>query len=189
MARPHPRIEEVVARKLPGLHLDAAVFEEALEDVLAPPVDIVPLSEAAQRALSTQPRTASGSESLLRGATQFAILIADSVDTTEAAEILGVSTSRVRQRIRSGTLWAFTNGSRPWRVPRMQFADGGGMAQGLDRALSTLGANSMHPVAVAGFLRSPQADLGGASVLEWLSAGNDIADVLRLVELQHWAGS
>ncbi len=62
--------------------------------------------------------------------------------------------------------------------------------RGLDRVFAAL-PHDLHPVAVAGFLRTPHPDLtlGGRPVtpLEWLRSGGDLTPVLRLVEAADWA--
>ena len=123
------------------------------------------------------------------------LLINTAFSAGEVAGALGVNESRVRQRRLARTLWAiYDNGA--WVFPMMQFESDpktGGYKQirGLDRVFATL-PDDLHPVAVAGFLRTPHVDLtvGGRPLppVGWLSSGGDVARVLRLVEAADWAG-
>jgi hypothetical protein len=62
--------------------------------------------------------------------------------------------------------------------------------RGLDRVFAALAPN-LHPVAVAGFLRTPHPDLAlqGRPVhpLEWLQSGGHGDPVFRLMEAADWA--
>jgi hypothetical protein len=122
-------------------------------------------------------------------------LISTAFSASEVARALGVNESRVRQRRLARTLWAIYDAGA-WVFPVMQFESDlktGRYKQirGLDRVFAALPAD-LHPVAVAGFLRTPHADLtvGGRPLppVEWLSSGGDVAPVLRLVEAADWAG-
>lgn len=98
----------------------------------------------------------------------------------EVACGLGVSASRVRQKRLANELWAIADGQR-WVFPVLQFetGDGGGptrQVRGLDRVFKALPAD-LHPVAVAGFLRTPQPGLFHGhemTLVEWLRAGGDV---------------
>ncbi|CAN3132245.1 hypothetical protein ACNUDN_30415 [Mycobacterium sp. smrl_JER01] len=102
----------------------------------------------------------------------------------EVATGLGVSASRVRQKRLAGELWAIPDG-QTWVFPVLQFetgTDGGPSRQirGLDQVLKAL-PDGMHPVAVAGFLRSPQPDLyldRALTPVEWLRSGGDVAQAV-----------
>lgn len=111
------------------------------------------------------------------------------------ADALNVNESRVHQRRLARTLWAIDdNGS--WVFPAMQFeadpltGEPQRQIRGLDRVLAAL-APDLHPVAVAGFLRAPNADLTldgrPLTPAEWLRSGGDVEPVLRLVEVADWA--
>jgi hypothetical protein len=123
------------------------------------------------------------------------LLISTAYSAGAVADALSVNESRVRQRRLARTLWAiYDNGA--WVFPAMQFETdpqtGAPHRQirGLDRVFAAL-APDLHPVAVAGFLRTPTADLtlGRRSLtpVEWLRSGGDVEPVLRLVEAADWA--
>ena len=124
-----------------------------------------------------------------------ALLISTAYSAGAVAEALGVNESRVRQRRLARTLWAISDNSA-WVFPALQFEPDPrtGMPakqiRGLDRVFPVLPAD-LHPVAVAGFLRTAHPDLtlrGRAlSPLEWLRSGGDVEPVLRLVDAADWA--
>jgi hypothetical protein len=62
----------------------------------------------------------------------------------------------------------------------------------LDKVLPELPAD-LHPVAVAGFLLTPQTELARRgrprSVHDWLNGGGAVEQVLQLIELNEWACS
>lgn len=111
---------------------------------------------------------------------QAAHLAVTAFTADEVAEGLGVSGSRVRQKRLAGELWAIADG-QSWVFPVLQFetgADGGPTRQvrGLDRVFKALPAD-LHPVAIAGFLRTPQPDLFHGrpmAPVEWLREGGDV---------------
>jgi len=122
------------------------------------------------------------------------LLINTAFSAGDVAGALGVNESRVRQRRIAKTLWAIEDNGA-WVFPAMQFesdAKTGKYKQirGLDRVFAAL-APDLHPVAVAGFLRTPHPDLTlrgrPMSPIEWLHSGGDVAPVLRLVEAADWA--
>jgi len=128
---------------------------------------------------------------------QMGRLLSTAYSSRDVAQGLGVSDSRVRQRRLDHSLWAILDGRR-WVYPAAQFDDtreGIGLTQvgGLERVLPFLLAQDVHPLSVAGFLATPQADLAidGQlhSVRNWLLRGGLVDPVLRLVEAGDWAAS
>ena len=126
--------------------------------------------------------------------THAGMLINTALSAAEAAAALGVNESRVRQRRLARTLWAIYD-SGVWVFPSLQFESDpktGKTKQirGLDAVFAAL-PHHLHPVAVAGFLRTPHPDLtiSGRAVtpVDWLRSGGDVAPVLRLVEAADWA--
>ncbi|MCV7090994.1 hypothetical protein [Mycobacterium interjectum] len=110
----------------------------------------------------------------------------------QVAELLGVNESRVRQRRADRTLWAIQDRGG-WVFPALQFEDEAGrrgQIRGFDQVLPAL-PDDLHPVSVAGFLTTPQADLrvDGRSVspLDWLRSGGDVRLVLSVAEAADWA--
>jgi hypothetical protein len=127
--------------------------------------------------------------------TQTGLLVNTAHSAGEVANALNVNESRVRQRRLARTLWAiYDNGA--WVFPALQFETDlhsghpHKQIRGLNRVFPALPAD-LHPVAVAGFLRTPHPDLSldgrPTSPLEWLRSGGDVAAVLRLVEAADWA--
>lgn len=126
---------------------------------------------------------------------QTAVLITTAYSAAEVADALGVNESRVRQRRIARTLWAIEDNGA-WVFPALQFERDKAtdrprkQIRGLDKVFAGLPAD-LHPVAVAGFLRTPQADLQingrPETPLRWLSSGGDVEAVLRAVEAADWA--
>jgi len=121
-------------------------------------------------------------------------LISTAYTANDVAAGLGISQSRVRQRRLSGELWAIADGAT-WLFPVLQFerdANGGPTRQirGLGEVFPAL-PDDLHPVAIAGFLHTPQPDLevNGRPVapLEWLRSGGDVAAVLTAAQALEWA--
>lgn len=112
----------------------------------------------------------------------------------EVAAALGVNESRIRQRRLDHSLWAIDVDNQ-WLFPVMQFEEnnrGPGRRQirGLDQVFKAL-PHDLHPVAVAGFLTTPQPNLllegNPTSPVIWLRSGGDITAVLDLIETARWA--
>jgi hypothetical protein len=124
-----------------------------------------------------------------------ALLINTAYSAGAVATALKVNESRVRQRRLARTLWAiYDNGA--WVFPALQFESDPHtnrpykQIRGLDRVFAALPPD-LHPVSVAGFLRTPHPNLtlGGRPVSprEWLHSGGAIDPVMRLVEAADWA--
>jgi hypothetical protein len=99
----------------------------------------------------------------------------------EASELLGVSQSRVRQRLGARGLYG-VKVAGDWRLPAWQFV-GGDVVPGLDRVLGRLSPD-LHPLTVQGFMLTPQPELATAaddlSPLDWLIGGGDPEPVAAL---------
>ncbi|WP_227370260.1 hypothetical protein [Halomonas sp. M20] len=115
--------------------------------------------------------------------TQYAQLVKRAYRQSEVATLLGVTTSRVRQRTDEGSLYALTSANR--RVyPRWQFGESATLPN-LEPVLSALSV-SAHPLAVERFFLTPHADLEsnllGAilSPRDWLLAGHPADPVIRM---------
>jgi hypothetical protein len=110
----------------------------------------------------------------------------------EVASGLGVSASRVRQKRLAGELWAIPDG-QTWVFPVLQFEtgdDGGTTRQvrGLDRVLKAL-PDGLHPMAIAGFLRTPQPELFAGrpmTPVEWLREGGDVDQAVTAAANTDW---
>jgi hypothetical protein len=110
----------------------------------------------------------------------------------DVATGLGVSPSRVRQKRLAGELWAIPDGNT-WVFPVLQFetGDNGGptrQIRGLDQVFKAL-PQDLHPVAVAGFLRTPQPDLFHGrpmTPVEWLRNGGDVTQAVTAATTIDW---
>ncbi|AGB27110.1 hypothetical protein Mycsm_07010 (plasmid) [Mycobacterium sp. JS623] len=110
----------------------------------------------------------------------------------EVASGLNISASRVRQKRLAGELWAIPDG-QTWLFPILQFetGDNGGptcQVRGLDQVLNAL-PGDLHPVAVAGFLRTPQPDLVHGrpmTPIEWLRTGGDVDQAVAAASAVDW---
>lgn len=120
-----------------------------------------------------------------RTATHTAVaLIADSLDVSAAAELLGRDRSAVTRRIQNGTLWAFRVDGRH-RLPRWQFT-GETTLPGLAEIVRAIPATAA-PATVADLMRTPQEELDGATPLEHLAGGGTPEPVAAiLAELEQW---
>lgn len=105
-----------------------------------------------------------------------------SLTPKEAAKLLGVSPTRVRQRLGERSLYGFTVGST-WHLPRFQFDPSGGEVPGLAQIVPRLPADA-HPLAVVGFFTHVDPDLSfdgeAMSPREWLAGGGDVGKVAEL---------
>jgi hypothetical protein len=118
----------------------------------------------------------------------YTALLSDSLSTSEAAALLGLNPSRIRQRLlaRPRTLYGIQLRSG-WRLPRFQFA-GRQLVPGIDEVITALDPE-LHPVAVVSWFTSPNPDLsiereGEEPVLlrplQWLSSGQSPSQAAEL---------
>ncbi len=111
-----------------------------------------------------------------------AALAATSISVKDAAARMGLDPSRVHHRIGDRALYAYKIGSR-LRLPLWQFDGDGTPLPNLRSVLSSLSPD-LHPLAVDGFMGSPNADLviGDVPVSpsHWLAAGGDARAVTAL---------
>ena len=115
-------------------------------------------------------------------AANYARLVAASLSVPEAARLLAVDVSRVRQRLTDGTLFGFKI-RRQWRLPSWQFV-GDREVPGLADVLP--GLPIKDPQSVTEFFTTPNIDLSTdgepLAPLQWLRAGRSPARVRNLVE-------
>jgi hypothetical protein len=123
-----------------------------------------------------------------RSRINYDILLArESWSLAQAAKLLRVNPSRLRQRLSSAnrTLYGIKDG-RAWRIPKFQFSRGK-LVRGIGEVLPRIRADA-HPLAVRNWFTTPHQDLVvGASgrritPLEWLSSGRSPADLAALAE-------
>lgn len=99
---------------------------------------------------------ASGDDPLLQGVVAYASLIQTGLTTRQAADRLGVSDARIRQRRLERTLFAVREG-KSWKLPLFQFAERGELP-GWRVVCPALPA-AASPVAVERWLALPHPDL------------------------------
>ena len=114
-------------------------------------------------------------------AAAYAAELAASLTVAEAAALLGVDPSRVRQRLAAGSLYGVRLADG-WRLPRFQFDDGR-LVPGIARVLPRVD-RGLHPLTVIRWFESPNPDLeiddASVSPRDWLRAGGDPAPVAAL---------
>lgn len=176
---------EVLARG-EGMHLVVALLETAVRiagETVAPgslPDDERQRWESAG-ANFTEPRSAVDLAHR-RTAVAVADLLARSVIGDAAmAATLGVSKSRVSQRVAERSLYGFACGTDRC-FPRWQLVDGRTPA-GLKEVLAVVGS-TVHPLTVDAFFTRPSTELlikgEGVSPMEWLASSGDPAVVVEL---------
>ncbi len=134
-------------------------------------------------------REALGSDDpVFRAALDFSALIASALSTKQAAVMLGVDPSRIRQRLTGRPCSLFGVKRREgWLLPRFQFS-GKTEVPGISQIVPHLDPN-LNPVAVARWFLSPNPDLvvdegdgQPVSPRDWLVSGQSPKDVVRLAE-------
>lgn len=183
-----------------GVEIDEGKFlvllRETLEqiagkDLWAEPDQELPPEELAalhSGGFSTRRQSLGSDDPVFRGALDFSALIATAVSTKEAAKLLDVDPSRIRQRLLGphsslyGVKWR-----GEWLLPRFQFA-GRVEVPGLDEVMPRLDPG-LNPVTVARWFLSPSPDLVAEkngdepmSPREWLLAGYSPVEVARLAD-------
>ena len=122
---------------------------------------------------------------LARTAAKYVALLASALTTKEAAGVLEVGESRVRQRLGEGTLYGVKAG-RENRLPAFQF-EGGKEVPGIAEVLARVD-RSLHPVAVLNWFMVPNPDLyldeeaRPVSPRYWLLSGGDPEVLAHLAE-------
>jgi excisionase family DNA binding protein len=136
--------------------------------------------------LDLSPQEEGGPDPLARTAAKYVALLASALTTKEAAEVLEVGESRVRQRLGEGTLYGVKAG-RENRLPAFQF-EGGKEVPGIAQVLKHVD-RSLHPVAVLNWFMLPNPDLfldeeeaRPVSPRYWLLSGGDPEVLVRLAE-------
>jgi hypothetical protein len=124
--------------------------------------------------LDLRPREEGEESSLARTTAKYAAILGTSLTTAAAADLLGVDSSRIRQRLAERTLYGIRTPSG-WRLPACQFSKDGPLPD-LGEVVVRLNP-SLHPVAVHNFFTLPHVDLWvenlgrEVSPSEWLQAG------------------
>lgn len=139
------------------------------------------LSELERGGFDVRPLPAAEVDPAARTATRFMELLVTALTVAQAADLLGVDKSRIRQRLHERSLYGIKAG-RSWRLPQFQFTDAGPVP-GMDVVLRRL-PDSLHPVAVWRWMTTPSPDLvledEPLSPLDWLRAGGDPGAAVEL---------
>jgi DNA-binding protein Rv2175c, wHTH domain len=120
---------------------------------------------------------------LIRSQAQYMALLEESLSAAEAAKLLHVDVSRVRQRLRERSLFGIEH-EGSWRLPRFQF-ERRLVIPGLAQILKALPPD-LFPLDVVDWFLLPDADLqldsdtAPASPREWLLSGRPVETVVTL---------
>jgi hypothetical protein len=121
-----------------------------------------------------------GSAPVREGLARRARMVETALPLAEAAKRMGVSDSRLRQRITEGTLVAIQKPhGRGWLVPGFQLTEQGELPY-LARILSAR-RRSVGAEALARIFELPNEELKGRSPRDWLVAGGEPAPVERIL--------
>ncbi len=178
-------------RKLFRASARALMANRPLREVAAPASEpTVVLSEAELEALqqvglSTKPWTTDAAEDpLAKTIVDYMALLETSLSTAEAATILNVDVSRIRQRIRERTLFGIEYEGQ-WRLPRFQL-ERTKVLPGLAEVLSAL-PSEINSLDVATWFLQPNIDLEvdekgtPVSPRAWLLLGRSPRTIAQLV--------
>lgn len=103
---------------------------------------------------------AAADDPLTRTIVDHMALVETSLSTAQAAALLGVDVSRVRQRIHAGSLTGFDHEGE-WRLPRFQF-ERKNVLPGLAQVLTVL-PHDLSPLDLATWFLAPNIDLDAAA--------------------------
>ncbi len=130
----------------------------------------------------TQTRDQKSKRLTLASLSNTTALAATSVSVKDAAQRMGLDPSRVHHRVGDRALYAYKLGAR-LRLPLWQFRDDGTPLPNLRAVLVAL-PSELHPLAVNGFMTTPNTDLEigdeAVSPTQWLTAGGDADAVTAL---------
>lgn len=126
---------------------------------------------------------AADNDPLVRSQAEYMALLEESLSAADAAKLLQVDVSRVRQRLRERSLFGIEYQSG-WRLPRFQF-ERRLVIPGLAQVLKAL-PNDIFPLDVADWFALPDSDLrleGDVTPLsprQWLLSGRPVEPVVML---------
>jgi hypothetical protein len=141
-----------------------------------------PLKDAlTEGGVDLAPIDAQAVDPLSRTAVKYQVLLDNSLDTEEAARVLGTDVGRVEQRLANRTLYGIPT-KEGWKIPAFQFEDGE-LLPGLESVMSLL-HDDLHPIAVQNWFTSPSTDLlirdERVSPRQWLLSGRNPDNVARI---------
>jgi hypothetical protein len=120
---------------------------------------------------------------LIKSQAQYMALLEESLSAAQAAKLLGVDVSRIRQRLRDRSLFGVEH-EGTWRLPRFQF-ERRLVIPGLARVLKAL-PEDLFPLDVIDWFVLADADLqlesdaAALSPREWLVSGRPVEAVVAL---------
>ena len=123
------------------------------------------------------------SDPLLRSQAQYMALLEESLSAAEAAKLLGVDVTRVRQRLRERSLYGLEY-EGTWRLPRLQF-ERRLVIPGLAQVLKALPPD-LFPLDVVDWFLLPEpelqleSDAAPLSPRAWLLSGRPIDAVVKV---------
>jgi hypothetical protein len=183
-------LRSAVLRINPSLDVDSflALLVEAMtglqgSDVESPRAQFTEaeLAELESENVEIPERRAQGPGVAARTAAEYAALLTTALSVSNAAALLHVDESRVRQRLTKGTLYGKKTGGN-WRLPKFQFTSEG-QVPGIDQVLLVF-PSTLHPVAVQRWFTTPIPDLevDGATMspVDWLAAGGSPAPLIEI---------
>jgi hypothetical protein len=122
---------------------------------------------------------------LIRSQAQYMALLEESLSAAQAAKLLGVDVSRIRQRLRDRSLFGVEH-EGTWRLPHFQF-ERRLVIPGLARVLKAL-PEDLFPLDVVDWFVLPDADLqlksdaAPLSPREWLLSGRPVDAVVAVAQ-------
>lgn len=132
-----------------------------------------------------EPNQKSVTRNIIQIASEYATMVISAYSQKEAAEQLGVSTSRIRQKISEGSLYAINRaGGRV--CPQWQFVEKRTLPE-LESVLAAISIDA-HPVAIQRFFLNVSPDLESPvldtqmSPRDWLITGHAPGDVILLAQ-------
>ena len=174
-------VEHLAGTAVPPTELLAELRSDSLR---AGTQQLTPGDRDELKAAGASPATSTETDRAERDrATWHTRTMADGLDVAAVAGLLGVDTTRVRQRLRARTLYGVRSGQRMWILPRFQFIDGHEIPH-LGEVLRELPAD-LHPRSVEGFLTAPKPELTTprsepTAPREWLASGGPAEPVVAL---------
>jgi hypothetical protein len=125
---------------------------------------------------------------LERSRIEYELMLRESLSVEDAAERLGVTASRLRQRLCSDerSIFGIKDG-RAWRIPAFQFQRPGRLVRNIDKVLPHVRPDA-HPLAVKTWFLTPHPDLALEEDVEplapraWLAAGRPVEAVAALAQ-------
>ncbi|WP_433613349.1 hypothetical protein [Prescottella agglutinans] len=174
---------EAAVREVTGADVDREFFARIVHGLAAADPAAPALSEhdaalLAEAGFVTDPAAAAAAR--VDRDIRMQDLVHSSLSVTDAAQRLGVTTARIRQRLTDGTLWAFDSGQGRL-LPPAQFTAAGAVPH-LEKVLPLLGKD-LHPLTVQALLTQPQPSLTldgrPVSIVTWLAGSAGTAQEIE----------